>query len=43
MLLVKAGCAVDDFITQLLPMLENGDIIIDGGNSDYKDTQVKLF
>lgn len=39
MLLVKAGPAVDDFIEQLLPHLEKGDIIIDGGNSEYIDSQ----
>ncbi|RWS15329.1 6-phosphogluconate dehydrogenase: decarboxylating-like isoform X1 [Dinothrombium tinctorium] len=39
MLLVKAGQAVDDFIAKLEPLLEPGDIIIDGGNSEYKDTQ----
>lgn len=39
MLLVKAGSAVDDFIQQLLPLLEKGDIIIDGGNSEYTDSQ----
>lgn len=38
MLLVKAGQAVDDFIAKLLPHLEKGDIIIDGGNSEYRDT-----
>ncbi|XP_053379323.1 6-phosphogluconate dehydrogenase, decarboxylating-like [Mercenaria mercenaria] len=38
MLLVKAGQAVDDFIEKLLPHLEKGDIIIDGGNSEYRDT-----
>lgn len=38
MLLVKAGPAVDQFIEQLLPYLEEGDIIIDGGNSHYPDT-----
>uniref|UniRef100_A0A8C4QRF1 6-phosphogluconate dehydrogenase, decarboxylating n=1 Tax=Eptatretus burgeri TaxID=7764 RepID=A0A8C4QRF1_EPTBU len=37
-LLVKAGQAVDDFITKLVPLLEKGDIIIDGGNSEYRDT-----
>jgi 6-phosphogluconate dehydrogenase len=37
-LLVKAGSAVDDFIGQLTPHLEKGDIIIDGGNSHYPDT-----
>ncbi|MCS7260960.1 MAG: decarboxylating NADP(+)-dependent phosphogluconate dehydrogenase, partial [Anaerolineae bacterium] len=38
MLLVKAGQAVDDFIEQLIPLLEPGDIIIDGGNSNFQDT-----
>jgi len=38
MLLVKAGSAVDDFIEQLLPFLEKGDIIIDGGNSHFPDS-----
>ncbi|MGB4434604.1 MAG: NADP-dependent phosphogluconate dehydrogenase [Defluviitoga tunisiensis] len=38
MLMVKAGKPVDDVIEQLLPHLEKGDIIIDGGNSHYKDT-----
>jgi len=38
MLMVKAGKPVDDFIDILLPYLENGDIIIDGGNSHFSDT-----
>ena len=38
MMLVKAGQAVDDFIEQILPHLEPGDIIIDGGNSHFPDT-----
>lgn len=38
MLMVKAGAPVDDCIQQLLPYLEKGDIIIDGGNSLYTDT-----
>eukprot|EP00035_Acanthoeca_spectabilis_P019921 m.430253 g.430253 ORF g.430253 m.430253 type:complete len:484 (+) comp17140_c0_seq1:83-1534(+) len=38
MMLVKAGAAVDSFIEQLLPHLEKGDIIIDGGNSQYDDS-----
>jgi len=38
MMLVKAGQAVDDFIEQLIPHLEPGDIIIDGGNSLFEDT-----
>jgi 6-phosphogluconate dehydrogenase len=39
MLLVKAGAAVDSFIEQLVPHLEKGDIIIDGGNSEYSDSE----
>lgn len=38
MLLVKAGSAVDAFIYKIVPLLEKGDIIIDGGNSEYQDT-----
>ena len=38
MMLVKAGQPVDDFIDQLIPHLEPGDIIIDGGNSLFTDT-----
>jgi 6-phosphogluconate dehydrogenase len=38
MLLVKAGQAVDAFIDQLIPHLEKGDIIIDGGNTHFPDT-----
>src|SRR5213075_903839 len=38
MLMVKAGAAVDEFIEHLLPHLEAGDIIIDGGNSLFDDT-----
>jgi len=38
MMLVKAGSAVDAFIEQLLPHLEPGDIIIDGGNSLFQDS-----
>ena len=37
-MLVKAGSAVDSFIDQLVPLLEKGDIIIDGGNSEYQDS-----
>lgn len=39
MLMVKAGPAVDSFIELLIPHLEAGDIIIDGGNSLYTDTE----
>ena len=38
MMLVKAGQPVDDFIDRVIPYLEPGDIIIDGGNSLYQDT-----
>ena len=38
MLMVKAGAPVDEFIAQLLGVLEPGDIIIDGGNSLFEDT-----
>ncbi len=39
MLMVQAGGAVDAVIQQLLPLLDDNDIIIDGGNSNYSDTQ----
>jgi 6-phosphogluconate dehydrogenase len=42
MMLVKAGNAVDEFIEQLLPLLEPGDIIIDGGNSLFEDTNRRV-
>ena len=38
MLMVMAGNVVDIFINQLVPLLEPGDIIIDGGNSHFPDT-----
>ncbi len=38
MMLVKAGQPVDDLIEQIIPHLESGDIIIDGGNSLFEDT-----
>ncbi len=38
MMLIKAGQPVDDFIEKLIPLLEPGDIMIDGGNSNYEDT-----
>lgn len=38
MLMVKAGKPVDEFIAQLVPHIERGDIIIDGGNSHFSDT-----
>jgi 6-phosphogluconate dehydrogenase len=39
MMLVKAGPAVDDLMEQLLPHLEPGDILIDGGNTHFADTE----
>jgi 6-phosphogluconate dehydrogenase len=39
MIMVKAGNAVDAVIQQLLPHLEKGDVVIDGGNSLFTDTQ----
>ncbi len=38
MMMIKAGDAVDSMIDLLIPMLEPGDIIIDGGNSHFPDT-----
>ncbi|MGM0812614.1 decarboxylating NADP(+)-dependent phosphogluconate dehydrogenase [Thioalkalivibrio sp.] len=38
MLMVKAGAVVDEFIAALVPLLEPGDVIIDGGNSHYPDS-----
>lgn len=42
MIMVKAGAAVDAVIGQLTPLLEPGDIIIDGGNSLYTDTNRRV-
>jgi 6-phosphogluconate dehydrogenase len=39
MMMVKAGPAVDELIETLIPLLERGDIIIDGGNTYYADTE----
>jgi 6-phosphogluconate dehydrogenase len=39
MLMVKAGPPVDDMLEQLKPHLEQGDLVIDGGNSFFKDTE----
>ncbi len=38
MMMIKAGSSVDDMIEKLLPLLSDGDIIIDGGNSHFPDT-----
>jgi len=42
MMLVKAGKPVDEMIAQITPHLEKGDIIIDGGNSLYQDTERRV-
>lgn len=42
MMMLKAGEVVDGFIEQLIPFLEPGDIVIDGGNSNYQDTERRL-
>ncbi|MCF6776570.1 decarboxylating NADP(+)-dependent phosphogluconate dehydrogenase [Thiotrichales bacterium 19X7-9] len=39
MLMVKAGDVVDHFIEQIVPFLDSGDVIIDGGNSNFPDTE----
>ncbi len=43
MMLVPAGPAVDAVIQNILPFLEKGDLVIDGGNSYYKDTKIRGF
>ncbi len=42
LLMIKAGPPVDEVIHQLLPYLEEGDVIIDGGNSDFHDTSRRV-
>jgi 6-phosphogluconate dehydrogenase len=42
MIMVRAGSPVDDTIKGLLPYLEKGDIIVDGGNSNYEDTNRRI-
>ncbi|HHT24046.1 MAG TPA: decarboxylating NADP(+)-dependent phosphogluconate dehydrogenase [Clostridiaceae bacterium] len=42
MLMVKAGKPVDDLIEQLIPLLDKGDVIIDGGNSHFPDTERRV-
>jgi 6-phosphogluconate dehydrogenase len=39
MLMVKAGPAVDELVDQLVPLLAPGDVIIDGGNTHFEDTE----
>ncbi|HUP60516.1 MAG TPA: decarboxylating NADP(+)-dependent phosphogluconate dehydrogenase [Thermoanaerobaculia bacterium] len=41
MMLIKAGTPVDQMLDKLLPLLEEGDVVIDGGNSWFKDTQLR--
>ncbi|PSW14484.1 phosphogluconate dehydrogenase (NADP(+)-dependent, decarboxylating) [Photobacterium rosenbergii] len=42
MLMVRAGAVVDQFIDNLVPLLDEGDIIIDGGNTNYPDTNRRV-
>src|SRR5574344_1769077 len=42
MMMVKAGSPVDELISQLVPFLSQGDVIIDGGNSDFNDTERRV-
>src|SRR5579863_2321829 len=42
LLMVKAGQPVDDLIAECLPFLEKGDILVDGGNSHYPDTERRV-
>jgi 6-phosphogluconate dehydrogenase len=39
MMMIKAGAPVDEMLDKLLPLLEPGDVVIDGGNSWFKETQ----
>ncbi len=41
MMMIKAGAPVDEMLDKLLPLLDPGDVIIDGGNSWFKDTQLR--
>jgi 6-phosphogluconate dehydrogenase len=41
MLMITAGAPVDEMLTKLLPLLAPGDVVIDGGNSWFKDTQLR--
>ena len=42
LMMVKAGPAVDAVVDQISPYLEEGDLLIDGGNSDYHDTERRV-
>ncbi|HJQ40069.1 MAG TPA: NADP-dependent phosphogluconate dehydrogenase [Thermoanaerobaculia bacterium] len=41
MMLIKAGAPVDEMLDKLVPLLDEGDVVIDGGNSWFKDTQAR--
>ncbi|WP_343128686.1 decarboxylating NADP(+)-dependent phosphogluconate dehydrogenase [Buchnera aphidicola (Kurisakia onigurumii)] len=41
LLMIQAGCAIDNVINSILPYLEKGDVVIDGGNSFYQDTIIR--
>jgi len=41
LMMIKAGAPVDQMVDKLLPMLEPGDVVIDGGNSWFKETQAR--
>jgi 6-phosphogluconate dehydrogenase len=41
MLMIKAGAPVDEMLGKLMPLLEEGDVVIDGGNSWFKETQLR--
>lgn len=42
MMMVRAGSPVDELMAQLFPLLSEGDILIDGGNSNYEDTNRRV-
>ncbi len=42
MLMLRAGRVIDDFIDRLTPLLEPGDIIVDGGNSNYEESKLRM-
>lgn len=42
LLMITAGEAIDQVLTELLPLLEPGDAVLDGGNSFYKDTERRI-
>lgn len=42
MMMIRAGEPVDEMIRELIPYLEAGDVIIDGGNSDFRDTERRM-